>query len=429
MPRPAVRILSAFAALGAVFDPCEARADFAESGDVRIYVYPNGTGSRVLRDAAQVLPTDLIDEIQVGEGGTVANQDVGSLDIAGEGDTQLPETGARELGVVEVPYGTLTINGSHVDAEPRLGVVGNVSFDPSVGELELTLSILRGVNAQRGNVSVSASTIGEISLRYGTATVANSFLDGGFDLNDTGDGATIAVFESTLERATRIDTKGDVEVDRSSFDTGGLRFTDGVMLLENTIWTMHGTGEVRVGDTGLVTAFHLLSSDVDSTTTLVGPGQNDLVLSAGSDWDDATSFTVTGDQSDVLVESGSDIEELGDLRIVGGGGMAVTGNGSTVDVGDVLGVGQAANGSCTAGSLAVANAATVIVRGTLVICPSGVLTLDPGGTVYAAAVEDQGGTIEENGGALIVPEAASAFATLSALAALGVRRSRSRRLT
>lgn len=49
---------------------------------------------------------------------------------------------------------------------------------------------------------------------------------------------------------------------------------------------------------------------------------------------------------------------------------------------------------------------------------TGGLDFRSGGTIYAAAVDDQGGTIEQNGGALIVPEAGASTACLAALAAL-----------
>jgi hypothetical protein len=62
------------------------------------------------------------------------------------------------------------------------------------------------------------------------------------------------------------------------------------------------------------------------------------------------------------------------------------------------------------------------VHGTLVIGPLAVLNLDAGGTVYAGATEIHG-TVNENGGTLVVPEPG---ATLGGVAALVVLAWRSR---
>ena len=67
--------------------------------------------------------------------------------------------------------------------------------------------------------------------------------------------------------------------------------------------------------------------------------------------------------------------------------------------------------------MTVADGATLIVHGELAIKPLGVLTLEPGGTVYAGSLANEG-TIVENGGQLLLPEPARALADAAACAAL-----------
>jgi hypothetical protein len=110
----------------------------------------------------------------------------------------------------------------------------------------------------------------------------------------------------------------------------------------------------------------------------------------------------------------------------GANGLVVTGAGTELDAESDLLVGQTVVGVQTPtvpGTLRVGSGGVVIVRGTLVIGASAVLDLDPGGTVYAAATEIHG-TVNENGGALIVPEAEGALGAVSAGIVLALLRRR-----
>lgn len=140
--------------LGAVFLPDLAAADFAGTGRVSIIVRPFGSPSNLARTPEAVLDDDTILSIEVGDAGAIGNQDIGTLTIQGEGDVQSQDD-FRDLGDVDVPYGTLSIHSAYLGpGDPRLGEYGNVSLDPSEGNLEVVNSKLRtGFNMQFGTVT------------------------------------------------------------------------------------------------------------------------------------------------------------------------------------------------------------------------------------------------------------------------------------
>jgi hypothetical protein len=110
-------------------------------------------------------------------------------------------------------------------------------------------------------------------------------------------------------------------------------------------------------------------------------------------------------------------------------GLVVTDAGTELEVEADLLVGQTVVGVQTPtvpGTMTVGSGAVVIVHGTLVIGPLAELNLEAGGTVYASATEIHG-TVNENGGELIVPEPASALMGASAAVVLAfLRRRRAR---
>jgi hypothetical protein len=159
--------------------------------------------------------------------------------------------------------------------------------------------------------------------------------------------------------------------------------------------------------------------------------------SNGSDWENAGSLRIASGAvgtTVIRVSGGSQFHNGGTARISGVGDtqhLRVTGGSTVFEVDGDLRIGEYTIGNNAFpyfGNATVADGATVIVHGELAIRPDGVLNLEPGGTVYAASLANEG-TINENGGAHVLPQPASALSGAGAVAALGalVRRRRIRR--
>jgi hypothetical protein len=130
--------------------------------------------------------------------------------------------------------------------------------------------------------------------------------------------------------------------------------------------------------------------------------------------------------AELLIGGSSRFLQKGRMTVrsqAGANGVAVTGAGTELEVQDDLLVGQTVVGVQTPtvpGTLTVGSGGVVIVEGTLVIGALAVLNLNEGGTIYAAATEIHG-TVNENGGTLVVPEAGSTLYGVAAFAALALR--------
>ncbi len=147
---------------------------------------------------------------------------------------------------------------------------------------------------------------------------------------------------------------------------------------------------------------------------------------AGSDWENADSLRISSGAAGTTVmrvSGGSRFHNGGTARISGVGDAAhllVSGGGTEFEVEGDLRIGEYPIGNNTFpyfGNATVEDGATVVVHGELAIRPDGVLNLDPGGTVYAASLANEG-TINQNGGTLVVPEAATTLAALTAITSI-----------
>ncbi len=164
-----------------------------------------------------------------------------------------------------------------------------------------------------------------------------------------------------------------------------------------------------------------------------------LAAPAGASWNGTkpyTIFIVAGGGSTQEVEDAGDVEVQNVMHEItigvtsptpDAGELTVVGEGSGLDR-KILGTWNINNGTGNVQSVIATANVFRVGGGNVDFDLPGILNLEAGGTIYADATEING-TINENGGTLVVPERASAFAALGACAALVVlaRRSRARR--
>jgi len=181
-------------------------------------------------------------------------------------------------------------------------------------------------------------------------------------------------------------------------------------------------------------SLRVLSTFVETGSIFVSNDGTELDIQA-SDWENAGGLRIASGAvgtTQMTVSSGSRYRDGGTVRVSGVGDtqhLRVTGAGTDFEVEGDLRIGEYTigdNGYPYFGNATVANGATVIVHGELAVRPDGVLDIESGSTVYAASVANEG-TINENGGTLVLPEAGAAISALTAMAstaALAKRRNR-----
>jgi hypothetical protein len=220
-------LLLLFAAAPALAQP---GASWTETGFVDILVYPQGSAVRVGRDAAGVLETDTIDEIQIGGSGLVGNQIPGTLAIEGVGSVETP----RHLGDVTVSVGDLGLNGAVVDAGAiRIGVdTSSAQHDPSPGSMSILLSEVRNdVTVRNGTLGCQTSSLAGLTmLELGHAQVVGCLLEA---VSTTG-GAELSIQGSTVNAAFP-NLRGTTTVASTTIDSAGGTVVE---------------GEIRIGEPG-----------------------------------------------------------------------------------------------------------------------------------------------------------------------------------
>lgn len=404
---------------------------------------------RVLRDASfvtlapgvggdfDVRADDEITAIVVGDSGTTESQVPGQLtleQVSGAGGAP------RDLGSVDVDVGEMAVNASQVAGSATVGVTTDTTFtDPSAGELTLSGSTWDGaVSVLNGRADVLESALDSLSIQsLGTASVLGSSL-GGLLVEA---GGTIAVLNSTIGPSNTA-LNGDAVLAGVALGgaTGTVRSGDVVLRTSGVVldgvtaplpgaWTV--SGEFLVDGATAATGLDV-EGDVQAGSTRVAGLQATAVSIHGADsqWTSAggtrVSSPLAGAVGTLEVREGADWLEAQDFRLHHFL-VSVHGAGSRLRVEGDLHVGQRlqANGTPVdgPGTLTVASGATVQVLGTLVVHDEGIVNLEPGGTIEAAAI-DPSGTVNENGGALVVPEPGAAPGTLVAIAAAAARRRR-----
>lgn len=415
--RPRRRSFHAAAAV--LFFATPASAFWNSSGDVSISIL---TPTIVFVDASEVQPGDVMHEIFVGgtggpgevtvvaEGSGLARKTLGAWNI-NDGNANVDSVFGTDA-VFRVGSGTsagatsgvLNFVNSDIALSSTLVYRGtaNVGGGSKISNVEVfdESSLYVGLFSQIGNLTTRAGSLAVI--REGSAAIGAS------SCSQAGD----VLVEDSLFRcqSSSIELGGNVEVRifsaaHSTFEiTNKLRLSDGSLAVSNTIAT---TGLLEMGGA---------NTDLDIVhSTWTNAGGLEFKPSA-----------VVGPVA-IDVSAGSRYHDLGTARVAGQPAyqhLTVTGAGTEFEVDGDLRIGEYVNfqGNPTAfsGNVTIADGATVVVHGALAIRPLGVLNLEPGGTIYVGSLSNAG-TINENGGTLVVPEPGAIAAALAAVIALRAR--------
>jgi hypothetical protein len=411
--------------LASIFAATPASADWFESGFVNI------VANLLPVEAEDIDPGDVVDSVQVG-----SPTDSGELTVVGEGDVDTRQS----LGQWTVRNGQGNIQSTFGSGGPFRAEGGDVP-EPEDGVIDVLNSDVEGnfIAGERGTVRLTGSAIKQLTVADGgsayvslgsTVEILETRTDAYVQIDESSvvgfflqtcylDEATILVRDSRFACANLVVTDADMDVLPVNTAFSELEVEQGLSVSNATLDVGGGTAETGWIDMG------------SSTPQLTG------LRVAGTSWVNHGTFELSGfanGPGELLIGGGSDFLQKGKMIVrspAGANGLVVTGAGTELDAESDLLVGQTVVGVQTPtvpGTLSVGSGGVVIVRGTLVIGASAVLNLDAGGTVYAAATEIHG-TVNENGGALIVPEAGSVFAGASASASLAAiaRRRRSGR--
>ena len=385
-----------------------------ETGDVDISIL---TPTIQSVEASAVQPGDIMNEVFVGDG---LFETTGEVTVVGEGSF----LERKQLGEWIIDHGTgniqsvvgtghfrvqttaasgmpggLHILNSDIDGNGILVYQGTLTVDAgskvTFVEVFDNASAYVTLGSQIGNVQThdraylslkeSIATSGFPCGLEGTVLVEDSvFRCGAMSVHP---GATVDV-RTLNASSSRLDITNHLSVVSGSLDVSNTIATTGTLQVTNT--NVHlGIGQTQWTNAGGVRIF------VSSTSASAG-----MTVYGGSHYHDLGTIRVAGEPAVShlrVTEANTEFEVDGDLRI-----------------GEYTVVNQDLTYS---GNVTVADGATVTVHGTLAIRPLGVLNLEPGGTVYAESIENDG-TINENGGTLVLPEPASALTGAAACAAL-----------
>jgi hypothetical protein len=393
-------------------------ASWTETGVVDILVRDEGvlTG----RQASEVLETDVIDSIEIGDTGIVGDQDPGTLYIEGIGTPAVP----RDLGEVSVLVGQLEVNNVIVDAGfIRVGSTIDGQFsDPSEGTMVVRLSDVREqVVVRKGLLTCQASSMSFAVLDAGVAQIDDCLIR---SASGTGLSQTSIVGSTILG----VGFRGTTSVSDSSIESSNGTVVEGTITIGNSapvFWDDSGT--IVVGQNVHTTDLTVSSgSTVEAQSTdFRGGGITTVRLQSASTWRTFDLHSVRSATLDVV--GASRIDARGDLEISGGSPVTV-GSGlaadSHIDVAGDLKLGQTGT-TFTSGTLTIEDGGYVSVDGTLYIRPAATLNLN-GGTLRVTNLVEEG-TLNENGGTLIVPEAGALSSAIAAVLGLALVAPRSRR--
>jgi hypothetical protein len=397
-----------------------ARADWHESGEVQITIATPGI---VHVEAEEVEPGADVVAVLVGD-----EPDPGELTVLAEGNI----TERQDLGSWNVNLGQGNIHSTWGEGFFRVG--SGINAGDTEGVLEILGSdVVGGVRVEKGTLRVIAGSkvdslhifpLGNAYVSMGSRTKTITAREGSYLSIDASIVEQLAVQTCEL--------RGTALIVDSSFSCGNLETNSGA------------DTDVYPSLTPF-SAFHIEQNlrmigailDVESTDASTGsidlfgvPDHETSLDIAATRWTNAGDIFFgdlnDGGQVELLIHGGSDFVQEGTITLYHGtlgDGLVVTGGGTTLEVGEDVLVGSSPPTAQVAGTMTVGAGAVVTVHGTLRLGPSGVLNLEEGGTIYANAAELLG-TVVENGGELVVPEAdaiASAGAALGSLAARAMR--------
>lgn len=407
----------AFCALGPV--PAAAQIEtWSANGDVSMTYRIQAGGTVFGRNAAQIddtIETDIISAIEVGGTSGAADDDPGNLFLSNAGDEAAP----RNVGEVDVNVGTFSLNDSIV--------TGRIDLNRPGSSLTMLLSETRGstvvVVRDGGLFTPQVSRVGGATVLEGGMARASGIIGSIGSVI----GADVEIDASTLLSASFIGRY----VLRDCTVTGPTgRFREGDLRGEATSVDVDGELTVGGATTSAVptdTVLQMTSSVFESGTAVVRSGlssgvviDTDFEMRGASTWRSFGLFTITNETTHVDINSGSRIDARADFHIASafatiGSGTATS---SRIDVAGDFDL----DGSLPS-ALTIEAGGVVDVDGTLTIGPLATLNLN-GGTLRVGNLDNQG-VLNENGGTLIVPEAAGVAPPLAAaLMLVLLRRSR-----
>lgn len=420
------KLCSVGAALALVVFASQARATWIESGDVDLVIVGGGGGNEGV-EAADVEAQD--DMVLVSVGAT----DPGEITVVGEGSITDPKVLGNfyvyEFGTanIQTVFGTTNL----IEVRGVLNVL-NSQLEPDWihvfdGTVNLTASVVPGISLNAGS-SLHAqlgSRLGGLQTQEDTNTmIEGSIVSSPLECRLFG---STFVFEDSILHCKNI-TVTNVATEIASVDVYRVLSPFVTVETDEELAVWSGTLDIEYA--------------VVTTGSLeIGAGGEAQVGASASLWTNAggTALQPGGTVAPIqlAIGGGTDFHELADVRVAGHPGtqhLVVGGAGTELEIDGDLHIGEIenhlGNPADFTGNVTVSNGAEVIVHGELLVRPQGVLTIESGATVYAATVTENG-AINENGGTLVLPEAASMLGALAALAALAGsarrRRVRSRR--
>lgn len=423
MPLFPLRLLrpTLFAFSGALALAPAASATWTASGNYSIEILTPGIE---FVTAPEVQEADVMYRIFIGS--TSSGGVTGEVTVSNEGDA----TERKTLGLWRVIYGTGNVDGV-VGTEATFQVGNSAAAGQLPGVLNIIASdiTLSSASVYQGTMNVQAgSDIGSVGV-FDEASL-NVTLGSQIKNLTTHEGGYARVEDSAVVGDSFCSQAGIVLVQDGAFACQSLDVELGgdmqVETLNQPYSTLDIANRVRVN----LGSLDVASAIATSGSILVNGVDSHLHITA-TDWTNAGGLDIAGNSpagpAEVTVSGGSRYHGLGIARVAGNASwvhLTVTGAGTEFETEGAMRIGEtliSGNTYNTAGTVTVEDGATVIVRGALVIKPLGVLNLEPGATVYADSV-DNGGTINENGGTLVLPEPGAMLSGVAALAALAGRK-------
>lgn len=391
-----------------------AHATWIESGDVDIAISTPGTE---LVEAADVEPGDVMAYVYVGGLSTT-----GEVTVVGEGDINT----RKQLGDWDIRQGTGNIQTVIGALSARVTIGASAAPTSTAGVLNILNSDLDDLSSfavYQGTLNVTASRIGSVEV-FEDAALYTSLGSRLGNLTTQVESYT-SIDESIVSSTQRCSLRSTVLVEDSVFRCRHIEIaTSGGFEADVDVRAV-GAPFVTLEATDL---FEVQSGDVDISGAVVTTGALELgafatnLGVAASLWTNEGGTDICCGPARLAIGAGTDFHELADVRVAGEAGsqhLTVNGGGTELEVDGDLRVGEYIdfrNRTQTfTGNVTVSNGAVVIVGGTLAIRPQGVLTIESGATVYAAATAIEG-TVNESGGTLVVPEAGRALSLAAAIA-------------
>lgn len=392
-----------------------AEALWTESGEVRISVRDQN-GSIVPREAFQVLPTDTVRSIEIGDPGPLGEREEGTLYISDEGSPEEPRALSTPPGRVELRVGSLDLNSVHGTGLISSGTLENEGSS----SMSMVLSSFNDVRIGRGSfLGCQTSVIGTLRVASGgSAQLAGCNLEVGLD---AAAGSQVQMTGGALDNGAH-NLAGFATLTGVTAEAFQTDVFDGTVEFENVTWTDSQDFDAETLAAPLVFTVRgsmvtAQTSDFFGSASAARPA--DVALVGATMWASSGLVRIgTDGPFDVVLGArlvaGDDLQISRSSTVVTVGGE---GTGSRIDV-----AGDASLDFFSV--LNVEDGGTVDVDGTLTIGAGTAVNLN-GGLLRVSNLVNEG-TLAENGGVLVVPEAGSAAAALAACAALAARSRRAR---